>query len=178
MPDLSDKFRRTFHHTSVKVKYKGSGSLKSILRHPKDKIPLHLKQNNIYKWPCPKECCSQSYIGESSRCLGNRVKGQSSHVTSAIYSHNESNSHPHTNIFHFKVIYHNSKQITREAKEAIQLGSTPKHSIATQVKCTFQKSSTAFWEQAGILMGQSKWQTQISYRIVHILLCMAVLYVA
>ena len=41
--------------------------------HPEDK-PLHLTQNIVYKWSCPEESCSQSYNGESGRCLENTLK--------------------------------------------------------------------------------------------------------
>ena len=86
-PDLSEKFRRIFQHTSVPVIFKGVTSLKSILMHPKDKLPSQLKQNVVYKWSCPEENSSLSYIGESSRCLENAVKEHKSHVTSAVYKH-------------------------------------------------------------------------------------------
>ena len=41
--------------------------------HPKDETPLHLKQNSL-QMVFPEEICSQSHIGESSRCLENRLK--------------------------------------------------------------------------------------------------------
>ena len=96
-------------------------TLKSIPMHPKDKISLHLKQNIVYKWSCPEESCSQFYIGESSRCLENKSERHSSHVTHTIYIRGESDHHPHANISHFKVINQDSKQVAREAREAIHI---------------------------------------------------------
>ena len=77
VPGLSEEFRRIFCHTSVQVIFKGTSTLKSIFMHPKDEIPLHLKQNVVYKWCSPEESCNHFYIGDSSRCLENRVKKHS-----------------------------------------------------------------------------------------------------
>ena len=106
---LSEEFRRIFRHTNVQVIFKGTNTLKSILMYPKDKIPLHLKQNVVCQWSCPEESYSQSYIGESSRSLENRVKKYSSHVTIAIYIHSETNNQPNTNISHFRLIDQDNK---------------------------------------------------------------------
>ena len=84
VPGLSEEVGKTIWCTNVQVIFKGTNTLKSIFMHPKDKIPSHFKQNIVYKWSCPEESFSQSYISESSRCLENRVR-LSSHVTSAIY---------------------------------------------------------------------------------------------
>ena len=88
---------------------------------PKDKISSQLKQNIVYKCSCPQENCNISYIGESSRCLENRIKEHSSHVTSAVDLHSVSNSHPIAHISHFKIIDQDNKQFTREAREAIHI---------------------------------------------------------
>ena len=105
------------------------------------------------------ERCSYSYISEFGRCVDHREKEHSSHVTSTIYIHSESNSHPHANISHFTVIDQNSKLVAREARETIHSRSETWHSVATQEKCTLQNSSADFLEKTGLLMGQSKWQT-------------------
>ena len=34
--------------------------------HPKDKIPLHLEQNTVYKWFCPEENFFLSYVENSA----------------------------------------------------------------------------------------------------------------
>ena len=72
----------------------------SVHMYAKDKIPSQLKQNIVYKWSYPEENCNLSYIGESSRCLENRVKEHNSHVNSTIYKHSISNNHLCTNISH------------------------------------------------------------------------------
>ena len=48
-------------------------------------------------------------------CLENRIKEHSSHIVSAIYQHSVSNNHPKANVSLFKIIDHDSKQVTREA---------------------------------------------------------------
>ena len=67
--------------------------------YPNDKIPLDLKQNTIYILLCPEERCSQSYTDKLKRCLENRVKEHTSHVSSAICIWSDSN-----NISHIKVL--------------------------------------------------------------------------
>ena len=47
VPGLSEEIRRIFWHTSVQVIFKGTNTLKSILMHPKDKIPKQLTQNIV-----------------------------------------------------------------------------------------------------------------------------------
>ena len=83
--------------------------------HPKDKFPLYLKTNIVYICFCPEEIHSNSYTGESSRCIENRVKEHNSYVTSVIYIHSESSRHPCANISHFKIIEQDIKEIAREA---------------------------------------------------------------
>ena len=51
---------------------------------------------------------------ESNWCLENRITDCNSHISS-IYQHSVSNNHPRANIFHFKIIDQDSKQVAREA---------------------------------------------------------------
>ena len=60
---------------------------------PKDKNPSQLKQKLVYRWFCQEENCNHPNIGESSRCLENRVKEHNIHGTSATYRHSISNNH-------------------------------------------------------------------------------------
>ena len=68
-PDLSVDLRRIFYYANVQVIFKGNNNITSILMHPKDKVPLHLKQNVVYKWPCSEGNHYLFNIGESDRCL-------------------------------------------------------------------------------------------------------------
>ena len=89
--------------------------------HPKDKFPSQLKQNIIYKWPCPGRNCNLSYMRESSRCLESRVNEHNSHITRAVYINSISNKHSQANIFYFKIIDQDSKHDAREDGETIHI---------------------------------------------------------
>ena len=89
--------------------------------HSNDEILTHLKENIVYKCSCPEENCNLSYIGESSRCLENRVKEHNSHITGTIYQHSVSNNNPRANLSLFKLIANDSKQVARETREAIYI---------------------------------------------------------
>ena len=68
---LSEEFRRIFHYTSIQVVFKSNNTLKSILMHPKNKIPLHLKRNVVSKSSWPEENCIQFNICKFSGCPKN-----------------------------------------------------------------------------------------------------------
>ena len=92
--------------------------------HPKKNIPLHLHKDIVYQWISPEETCNSSYIGESSRCLENRIKEHNNSTTSAIYQHNSTYNHPKADMSHFKNINQDSKQVSTEAREAIHIRRT------------------------------------------------------
>ena len=121
VPSLNKEFRRVFNHTNIQVILKCANALNSILAHPKDKTPLHFKQLIVCKLSCPKDCCSESYISELSRCIENRVKEHSSHISSAVNIDSESKNFHCAKIFHFKVTDQDSKQVAREARKAIHI---------------------------------------------------------
>ena len=88
--------------------------------HPKDKIPTDQKKDLVYHWECKADGCNSSYIGETSRALGKRVKEHSKSTTSAILKHCKDFYHLLPSISDFRFLS-NPSQITREAKEAIQI---------------------------------------------------------
>ena len=59
------------------VLIKGVNTLKSLLMHPKDKISTDQKKDIVYHWECQADGCNSSYIKETSRALGERVKEHS-----------------------------------------------------------------------------------------------------
>ena len=89
-----------------------------MLMHPKDLVEESLKQNVIYSWQCHKDGCEVSYIGETSRTLGECVKEHTSKDTSAIKLHSEATGHPSPNAEQFKIIAQDPSQVSREAQEA------------------------------------------------------------
>ena len=84
--------------------FKRCNVLKFLLMHPKDKIFPHLCQDIVNQWTCPAEACNSSYIGESSRCLENRIKEHNTSTTCTIYQHNSIHNHPKADILNFKII--------------------------------------------------------------------------
>ena len=96
-------------------------TLKSLLMHPKDKISTDQMKDIVYHWECQADGCNSSYIGETSRALGERVKEHSKSTTSAILKHCKDFHHPLPSISDFSIIDKDHSQITREAKEAIHI---------------------------------------------------------
>ena len=120
-PGLSESFKKIFKYTPVQVCFKGVNTLKSILMHPKDRISSEQKKDLVYHWECKADGCNSSYIGETSRALGKRVKEHSKSTTSAILKHCKDFHHPLPSINDFNIIDKEPSQITREAKEAIHI---------------------------------------------------------
>ena len=89
--------------------------------HPKDKISTDQKKDIVCHWECQADGCNSSYIGETSRAFGERVKEHSKSTTSAILKHCQDFHHPLPSISDFSIIDKDPSQITREAKEAIHI---------------------------------------------------------
>ena len=120
-PGLSESFKKIFKYTPVQVCFKGVNTLKSMLMHPKDKVPNDQKKDLVYHWECKADGCKSSYIGETSRALGERVKEHSKSTTSAILKHCKDFHHPLPSINDFNIVDKDPSQVTREAKEAIHI---------------------------------------------------------
>ena len=105
----------------IQVCFKGVNTLKSLLMNPKDKISTDQKKDIVYHWECQADGCNSSYIRETSRALGKRVKEHSKSTTSAILKHCKDFHHPLPSISDFSIIDKDPSQITREAKEAIHI---------------------------------------------------------
>ena len=92
-----------------------------MLMHPKDKVPNDQKKDLVYHWECKADGCKSSYIGETSRALGERVKEHSKSTTSAILKHCKDFHHPLPSIDDFNIVNKDPSQVTREAKEVIHI---------------------------------------------------------
>ena len=106
---------------AVQVCFKGINTLKSLLMHPKDKLSTSQKKDVVYHWECRADRCNSSYIGETLRSLGERVKEHSKLNTSTILKHCTDFHHPLPSIENFSIIDKDSSHITWEAKEAIHI---------------------------------------------------------
>ena len=70
----AEKFKRLCKSRGIQVHFKGTNTLRTALGNPKDKDPKANQTGVIYKYQCPHINCPSSYIGESGRSLGERVK--------------------------------------------------------------------------------------------------------
>ena len=120
-PGLSESYKKIFKYMPIQVCFKGVNTLKSMLMHPKDKISNDQKKDLVYHWECKADGCNLSYIGETSRALGKRVREHSKSTTSAILKHCKDLHHPLPSNSDFNIIDKDPSQITREAKEAIHI---------------------------------------------------------
>ena len=100
---------------------RGVNTLKSLLMHPKDKISTDQKKDIVYHLECQADGCNSSYIRETSRALGKRVKEHPKSTTSAILKHCKDFHHPLPSINNFSIIDKDPSQITWDAKEAIHI---------------------------------------------------------
>ena len=69
---LSESFARLLKRHGVQSAMKPYNTLRQNLVHPKDKRPITDNAGVIYKIPCQQ--CPKSYIGETGRCFGIRLK--------------------------------------------------------------------------------------------------------
>ena len=101
---LSEQYRHTIAKYKVKVFFKGTSTIKSLLIHPKDSIPDAQKANIIYHWKCPAHNCRAEYIGETNRSLKERVLDHKNQNTSAIRNSQISTKHPKAELKDFTII--------------------------------------------------------------------------
>ena len=73
-PHLSESYKRTFKYTTIQICFKGVNTLKSMLMHPKDKVPQEQTKDIVYHWECQADGCKAAYVRETSRALRERVK--------------------------------------------------------------------------------------------------------
>ena len=57
------------------VRPKGTNTLRTLLVRPKDKDPKLNTSGITYHFKCPKINCTEAYIGESGRALGDKSQG-------------------------------------------------------------------------------------------------------
>ena len=70
---LSESIKRILHKDlGIKTIFTPTRSLRQILSHPKDPIPMSHKSGVVYRIPC--EDCEKSYVGQTLRTLDRRIK--------------------------------------------------------------------------------------------------------
>ena len=118
---LSEQYRHTLAKYRVRVFFKGTSAIKSLLMHPKDPIPDAQKTDIIYHWKCPANNCTAEYIGETNRSLKERVSDHRNQTTSAIRNHHISTKHPKAELKDFTIIDRESNALHHQAKEVLHL---------------------------------------------------------
>ena len=101
---LSKQYRCTVAKYRVRVFFKGSSTIKSLLMHTKDPIPAVQQTDIIYHWKCPANNCTAEYIGETNRFMKERVSDHRNQATSAIRNYHISTKHPKAELKDFTII--------------------------------------------------------------------------
>ena len=94
---LHEQYRHTLAKYRVRVFFKGTSTIKSLLMHPKDPIPDAQKTDIIYHWKYPANNCTAEYIAETNRSLKERASDYRNQTTGAIRNHHISTKHPKEN---------------------------------------------------------------------------------
>ena len=101
----------------IQVHFKGTNTLKTMLGNPKDKDPKNNQKGIIYHYKCPQINCPSTYIGESGRSLGERVK-EHFKAPSPIHLHSTTTGHP-MDPEQFSIVHKEVNSQSRTIKEAM-----------------------------------------------------------
>ena len=93
MQGLGEKFKKTCNKKGIQVHIKGTNTVKQLLMAPKDEDRKLAKSGIIYRYRCPHIYCTEQYIGESGRTLGDRYK-EHLKAPSPIHLHTSTSGHP------------------------------------------------------------------------------------
>ena len=113
----AEKFKRLCKGKGIWVHFKGTNTLRTALGNPKDKDPATNQTGVIYKYQCPHINCPSSYIGESGRSLGERVK-EHFKAPSPIHLHSATTGHP-MDPNQFSIVHKEVNMQSRTIKEAM-----------------------------------------------------------
>ena len=117
IPNTSEKFKKVCKRKGIQVHFKGSNTLRTALGNPKDKDPKANQTGIIYHYQCPHTNCPSSYIGESGRTLGDRIK-EHFKALSPIHLHSSTTGHP-MDPNQFSIVHKEVNSHPRTIKEAM-----------------------------------------------------------
>ena len=96
--NVSEGIRRILSKVDIRTCFKPNQTLRQLLVHPKDKIPLSGKTGVVYQVDCSS--CGSSYVGQTGRTLQHRVKehqraltSYTPYTTSAVAEHSMKTGH-------------------------------------------------------------------------------------
>ena len=143
IPKTADKFKRLCKGRNIQVQFKGTNTLRTTLVKPKDKDHKTKQTAVIYHYQCPHIQCSSSYIGESGRSLGERVK-EHLKAPSPIHLHSTTIGHP-LDPNQFNIIHKEIQSQSRTIKEAMFICVQDPPSIATLANTNCHTFGTSFY---------------------------------
>ena len=111
------KFKKGCKSKGIQVHFKGSNTLRTALGNRKDKDPKANQTGIIYHYQCPHINCTSSYIGESGRALGDRIK-EHFKAPSPIHLHSSTTGHP-MDPNQFSIVHKEVNSQPRTIKEAM-----------------------------------------------------------
>ena len=119
---LSQKLQRVFRNYGVTTTFKPHTTLRKLLVSPKDPVPVENRSGCIYQIPCSQ--CPKSYIGQTGRQLGQRLKEHKSvapsRVPSAVSEHSSATTHK-IDWDGVKVLDREDREFPRLVREAIHI---------------------------------------------------------
>ena len=113
----AEKFKRLCKSRGIQVHFKGTNTLRTVLGNPKDKDPKANQTGVIYQYQCPHINCPSSYIGESGRSLGERVR-EHFKAPSHMHLHSTTKGHP-MDPNQFNIVHKEVNSQSRTIKEAM-----------------------------------------------------------
>ena len=118
---LGEQYRHILAKYKVRVVFKDSSTITSLLLHPNDPISDAQKTDIIYHWKCPSNNCTAECIAETNRSLKERVSDYRNQTTSAIRNHHISTKHPKAELKDFTIIDRDSNTLHHQANEALHI---------------------------------------------------------
>ena len=119
MPGTGEKFRKMCKRKGIQVHFKGTNTLRTVLGNPKDKDAKNNRTGIIYHYKCPQINCPSTYIGESGRSLGERIK-EHFKAPSPIHLHSTTTGHP-MDPEQFSIVHKEVNSQSRTIKEAMSI---------------------------------------------------------
>ena len=117
IPNTSEKFKKVCKNKGIQVHFKGFNTLRTALGNPKEKDPKANQTGIIYHYQCPHINYSSTYIEESGRTLGDRIK-EHLKTPSPIHQHSSTTGHP-MDPNQFNIIHKEVNSQPRTIKEAM-----------------------------------------------------------
>ena len=138
----SEKFKRLCKNRGIQVHFRSTNTLRTAQGNPKDKDPKSNQTGIIYKYQCPHIQCTSSYIGESGRSLGERVK-EHFKAPSPIHHHSATTGHP-LDPQQFNIVHKEVNSFSRTIKEAmfIHVQDPPKQELGQVPAATYMGQSS------------------------------------